>query len=65
MRRKTQSKILGGVLSGIGDSLNISAGLLRIIFLIGFFAIGGITFGISSAAMTSIYILFWIFIPSK
>ena len=65
MRRNTQSKILGGVLSGIGESLSVSAGLLRIIFLIGFFAIGGITFGITSAAMALIYILFWIFIPSK
>lgn len=65
MRRNSQSKILGGVLSGIADSIGVSAGLLRVIFLVGFFAIGGITFGISSAAMALIYILFWVFIPSS
>lgn len=64
MLRNRQSKILGGVFSGIVGSIGVSAGLLRVIFLVGFFAIGGITFGISSAAMALIYFLFWVFIPS-
>ena len=63
MTRDTKNGILGGVLAGISNSLNIPLSLLRVSFLVGFFAIGGITFGISSGAMTTIYILFWIFTP--
>ena len=65
MKRNIHSKMLGGVLSGIADSLGVSAGLLRVIFLVGFFAIGGITFGVTTGAMTIIYILFWMFLPSR
>ncbi|MEN9524813.1 MAG: PspC domain [Bacteroidota bacterium] len=57
--------MMGGVLAGIGRSLGLPAGLIRVIFLIGFFAIGGITFGISSAAMAAIYFLCWMFIPAR
>jgi len=65
MHRKNNDKILGGVLSGIASALGVSAGLIRVIFLVGFFAIGGITFGISSGAMMLIYFLLWIFLPAK
>jgi hypothetical protein len=65
MHRKNNDKILGGVLSGIAAALGVSAGLIRVIFLVGFFAIGGITFGISSGAMMLIYFLLWIFLPAK
>ena len=65
MRRDLSRSILGGVLVGISIELEISLSLLRVLFLIGFFAIGGITFGISSFSMTVIYVLFWIFTPSK
>jgi phage shock protein PspC (stress-responsive transcriptional regulator) len=65
MHRKNNNKILGGVLSGIASALGVSAGLIRVIFLVGFFAIGGITFGISSGAMFLIYILLWIFLPAE
>ena len=65
MYRDTSSKMMGGVLAGIARSLGVTAGLIRVIFLIGFFAIGGITFGISSAAMTAIYFLCWMFIPVR
>jgi phage shock protein PspC (stress-responsive transcriptional regulator) len=65
MHRKNNDKILGGVLSGIASALGVSAGLIRVIFLVGFFAIGGITFGISSGAMLLIYLLLWIFLPAK
>ena len=65
MKRSKNDKILGGVLSGIASALGVSAGLIRVIFLIGFFAIGGITFGISSGAMTMIYLLLWIFLPAE
>jgi phage shock protein PspC (stress-responsive transcriptional regulator) len=57
MHRNNNDKILGGVLSGIASALGVSAGLIRVIFLVGFFAIGGITFGISSGAMMLIYFL--------
>ena len=65
MKRDTNKGIVGGVLAGISKELSISLSLLRVLFLVGFFAIGGITFGISSFSMTLIYILFWIFTPSR
>lgn len=65
MHRNNNDKILGGVLSGIASALGVSAGLIRVIFLVGFFAIGGITFGISSGAMLMIYLLLWIFLPAE
>ena len=65
MKRSKNDKILGGVLSGIASALGVSAGLIRVIFLVGFFAIGGITFGISSGAMLMIYLLLWIFLPAE
>jgi phage shock protein PspC (stress-responsive transcriptional regulator) len=65
MYRDVSNKMMGGVLSGIARSLGTSAGLIRVIFLIGFFAIGGITFGISSAAMAAIYFLCWMFLPGR
>jgi len=64
MYRDSNNKIIGGVLSGIARSLGIHPGILRAIFIICFFAIGGITLGISSGAMTMIYIVLWIFLPA-
>jgi phage shock protein PspC (stress-responsive transcriptional regulator) len=57
--------MLGGVLSGMARSLGIHPGILRVAFIICFFAIGGITIGISSGAMTLIYLLLWMFLPSS
>lgn len=65
MKRDTSRKIFGGVLAGISYHTGISLSLLRVLFMIGFLAIGGITFGISSGAMTAIYFLFWIFTPKS
>lgn len=65
MYRNSNDKILGGVLSGMANSLGISTGLLRVIFIVLYLGIGGITLGISSGAMTIIYILLWMFLPSK
>ncbi len=64
MKRDKFKSIVGGVLAGISVESGISLSLLRVLFLIGFFAVGGITFGISSFSMSVIYILFWIFTPS-
>jgi phage shock protein PspC (stress-responsive transcriptional regulator) len=65
MKRDLNNNILGGVLSGISNVTGVSLALLRVLFLVGFFAIGGITFGVSSGAMSLIYILFWIFTPAE
>ena len=65
MKRDLSRKLLGGVLSRISNKTRVSLPLLRVLFLVGFFAIGGITFGITSGAMTLIYVLFWMFTPSN
>lgn len=65
MHRKLNDSILGGVLSGMANSIGMSTGLLRVIFIVLYLGIGGITLGISAGAMTLIYFLLWIFIPIK
>jgi len=65
MYRNSNDKMLGGVLSGMANSLGMSTGLLRVIFIVLYLGIGGITLGLSSGAMTIIYILLWMFLPSK
>ena len=65
MTRNLNDKMLGGVLSGIANSLGISTGLLRVIFIVLYLGIGGITLGISVGAMTVIYFLLWMFIPGS
>ena len=60
MHRKLNDSILGGVLSGMANSLGMSTGLLRVIFIVLYLGIGGITLGISAGAMTLIYFLFFI-----
>jgi phage shock protein PspC (stress-responsive transcriptional regulator) len=49
----------------MANSLGISAGFLRVIFIVLYLGIGGITLGISAGAMTVIYFLMWMFIPTK
>ena len=65
MIRDKNRKQLGGVLAGISKEYGVSLPMLRVLFLIGFFAIGGITFGISAGAMLIIYVLFWMFTPAR
>ena len=55
----------GGVLSGIANSIGMSTGVLRVIFIVLYLGVGGITLGISAGAMTVIYFLLWMFIPAK
>ena len=59
MTRNANDKWLGGVLGGIARSLGTSSGLLRGLFLVFFFGVGGLTFGISSGATLVIYLIFW------
>ena len=61
MRRNKSDKILGGVLSGMANAMGLPPALLRVLFIIAFLGIGGITLGISSGAMALIYVLFWMF----
>jgi len=65
MYRNLNNSILGDVLSGIAESIGMSTGLLRFIFIVFYLGIGGITLGISAGAMAAIYFLLWIFIPGK
>jgi phage shock protein PspC (stress-responsive transcriptional regulator) len=59
MNRNANDRWLGGVLGGIARSMGISSGFLRAIFIVLFFGIGGLTFGISMGAVILIYIIFW------
>ena len=65
MHRNLNNSILGGVLSGIADSLDISTGLLRVVCIVFYLGVGGLTLGISAGAMAVIYILLWMFIPGR
>jgi phage shock protein PspC (stress-responsive transcriptional regulator) len=65
MQRDLKDKMLGGVLSGMAKSLGMSTGLLRVIFIVLYLGIGGITLGISAGAMAVIYLLLWMFIPGR
>jgi phage shock protein PspC (stress-responsive transcriptional regulator) len=59
MRKDNRNKWFGGVLAGIAYSIGVSASLLRIIFIVCFLGVGGITLGISSFAMAVIYFICW------
>jgi phage shock protein C len=65
MTRNRNDKWLGGVLGGIARQLGVSSGILRIIFIVLFFGIGGLSFGIGWGAVTVIYLLFWLIIPES
>lgn len=59
--KRSRSGLFGGVLAGIANSTGISVVLLRVLFVVFFFGIGGLTLGISAGVMALIYILFWMF----
>ena len=65
MHRDGTDKIAGGVLSGIAKSLGLSPALLRGLFIVALFGIGGITLGVSAGGMVIIYLLFWMFTPER
>ena len=65
MYRDGSDKIAGGVLSGIAKSLGLSPALLRVLFIVALFGIGGITLGVSAGGMVIIYLLFWMFTPER
>lgn len=65
MERSSTDKWLGGVIGGIANATGIGSGLLRVIFLVLFLGIGGLSFGIGWGAVTIIYLLCWMIIPAR
>ena len=65
MYRSSTDKVVGGVIGGIAENMGIGSGILRVIFLVLYFGIGGFSFGIGTGAVTLIYILCWMIIPSR
>ncbi|MFN5641331.1 MAG: PspC domain-containing protein [Sphingobacteriales bacterium] len=63
MHRSSSDKWFGGVLGGIAQTLGVSSALLRIVFIILFFGIGGLSFGIAWGAVIIIYFLCWMILP--
>jgi phage shock protein PspC (stress-responsive transcriptional regulator) len=59
MIRNSSDKWIGGVIGGIAKWLGINSGFLRVVFLVLFFGIGGLSFGIGSGAVALIYFLLW------
>ncbi len=63
--RSSTDSWLGGIIGGISEATQISSSILRLIFIVLYLGVGGISFGISAAAVTFIYILCWIFLPKN
>ena len=59
MYRDSDDKWLGGVIGGFAKWLGVNSSFLRTIFIILFFGVGGLSFGIGSGAVAMIYFLFW------
>jgi phage shock protein PspC (stress-responsive transcriptional regulator) len=65
MNRNANDRWLGGVIGGIARSMGVSSGFLRAIFIVLFFGIGGLTFGVSMGAVVLIYIIFWMTVSKQ
>ena len=65
MERSSTDKWVGGVIGGIARALGIGSGILRVIFLVLFLGIGGLSFGIGWSAVTIIYFLCWMILPVR
>ena len=59
MKRSPYDKWLGGVIGGISNATGIDSGLLRVVFIVFFFGVGGLSFGIGSGTVAFIYFLMW------
>jgi phage shock protein PspC (stress-responsive transcriptional regulator) len=59
MKRNLDDNWLGGVIGGIAKATGIGSRLLRVVFLVLFFGIGGLSFGIGWGAVLVIYLLMW------
>jgi phage shock protein PspC (stress-responsive transcriptional regulator) len=59
MIRNTADKWLGGVIAGFASWLGLNSSFLRVVFIVLFFGVGGLSFGIGSGAVAVIYFLLW------
>lgn len=59
MKRDSTDKWIGGVIGGLATWLGINSSFLRVVFIVLFFGIGGLSFGIGSGAVALIYFLMW------
>jgi phage shock protein PspC (stress-responsive transcriptional regulator) len=61
MKCSSNNKWHGGVLGGIANSIGVDPGLLRVVFIVLFFGVGGLSFGIGWGAVTLIsFLMLWI-----
>ena len=51
MKRDSTDKWIGGVIGGFATWVGVNSSFLRVIFIILFFGIGGLSFGIGSGAV--------------
>jgi phage shock protein PspC (stress-responsive transcriptional regulator) len=65
MDRNSTDKWMGGVIGGIARTLGVGSGILRVIFLVLFLGIGGLSFGIGWGAVSIIYLLCWMILPVR
>lgn len=59
MKRNLKDRWFGGVIGGISSTIGIGSRLLRVVFLVLFFGIGGLSFGIGWGAVLLIYLSMW------
>lgn len=59
MNRNSTDKWVGGVIGGFAKWVGVNSDFLRVVFIVLFFGVGGLSFGIGSGAVTMIYFLLW------
>lgn len=59
MRIDSTDKWIGAVIGGLAKWLGINSSFLRVVFIVLFFGIRGLSFGIGSGAVALIYFLMW------
>jgi|694.fasta_scaffold53166_3 phage shock protein PspC (stress-responsive transcriptional regulator) len=59
MNRNSTDKWVGGVIGGFAKWVGVNSDFLRVVFIVLFLGVGGLSFGIGSGAVSMIYILLW------
>ena len=59
MNRNSTDKWVGGVIGGFAKWVGVNSDFLRVVFIVLFLGVGGLSFGIGSGAVTMIYFLLW------
>ncbi|MFM2192368.1 MAG: PspC domain [Bacteroidota bacterium] len=65
MKRNSNDKWLGGVIGGFSEWIGVNSNFLRVIFIVLFLGIGGLSFGIGWGAVVVIYLLLWLIVEEK